>query len=139
MATPPRAFSAFKTDQNNGLTMATFYPTLPDTTRLRPKRAWTLGNYGCALFENVRSLDSSYLYPYVIEVRGPFPSSDPDLPLIMTLESGGGTFHLCAFAKNGRIDFGNSPDWDNEDKFLAKALMLIRKNLNISEDPMLPT
>jgi len=112
--------------------MVAFYPTLPNTKSKRAERAWELGTYAVLLFTNVKALSGGDVYPFVLEVRGPFPESQ-GVAMYVVSEPGAPTNYLCAITDNGRANFGCSDDWKDKDKFVAQALQTAKNVLKVEE------
>lgn len=115
--------------------MVAFYPTLPTTKGIQSKRAWLIGNYAALLFCDVPALNGNRMYPFVLEVWGPFPES-ARVTLYVTSETGSPTNFLCVFYEGGRRNYGESDDWKSEDKFVARALEVVREMLAIEDNPL---
>jgi hypothetical protein len=111
--------------------MLAFYPTLPRTEGMTPESSWKLGAYGALLFLDVPSLDGSSKYPFVLELRGPFPESSGVVEYV-TSEPGNPDHYICAFTESGRSNFGCSANWRDRSKFLEKALTIARESLKVS-------
>lgn len=110
--------------------MVAFFPTLPNTKEKMFEKAWELGSYGALLFTDVKSLMGNDKYPYVLEVRGPFPESQ-GVTLYVVSEPGTPTNYLCAINDSGRMNFGCSDDWKIKEKFVAQALKAATELLKV--------
>lgn len=112
--------------------MIAFSPTLPSTKEKIAERAWEIGPYAALLFSDVNSLSGNDIYPFVIEVRGPFPESQ-GVALYVVSEPGNPTNFLCAITDSGRVNYGSSDDWKSRKMFIDKAIETARKLLSIGE------
>lgn len=136
--------------------MIPFNPNLPDITKHEPVRAFQVGQYLALLIEKPKSIAETttgkyyglitYLYALaVITTEKPH-----NLVYMVTSEQSGPELcrqskeatgidqttqpFLCVFdEKGGHLNLGHSPECDNQDRFIAKALEVVRKRFQIRD------
>jgi hypothetical protein len=112
------------------------YPLL-FVERAEPLRRLSLGRYSLVLLGNlVQTGMVEYRYILMVTEGG---SEQPCY--FVTAEAngmaqllGGGSHFLCAFQDGTHVNFGCSDDWADEEKFLRRAVELVRERFHLSHD-----
>lgn len=136
--------------------MIPFSPSMPDITKSDPIRVFRLGDHLALLLEKPKPIAEGaaagmidFVYALVVMTA----TKQPDLVCIVTSEKSGKELRkmakettefdqslhpfLCIFDQTGgHHNLGDSPDWENQDKFTTRALVIARERLGIQTLPV---
>lgn len=129
---------------------------MPDITKSDPIRVFRLGDHLALLLEKPKPIAEGaaagmidFVYALVVMTA----TKQPDLVYIVTSEKSGKELRkmakettgfdqslhpfLCIFDQTGgHHNLGDSPDWENQDKFTTRALEIARERLGIQALPV---
>lgn len=138
--------------------MIPFNPSLPNLSKSQPVRAFAVGQYLALLLERPKSLaetggldDGLITYLYALAI---ITTTKPtDLVYMVTSELSGDELRriikektgknqtadpfLCVFNENGEHHtLESSPDWADQEIFVARALEVVREHFKVAAAPV---